>query len=190
MIAGLGNPGSKYKNTYHNLGFMAMDVIAENLGVKLKKKECLALTALARAGGRETLLIKPQTYMNLSGESIAQAMKKYKLTPTELIVIYDDFDIEPGALRVRASGSGGTHNGMKSIISCLGTDSFTRIRVGLGRSENPHIPIADYVLSEIRPERREVMELAVCRAADAAIALASGQLLEAVMQKYNKNTAL
>jgi len=145
IIVGLGNPGARYAYTYHNLGFLALEALADKLNTKFKYKECNSL--VARIFSCDLILAKPQTFMNLSGVAVKGLLKKYKLTPKDLIVVYDDIDIEKGAMRFRERGSAGTHNGMRSIISEIGTDDFNRLRLGIGRSE--HMNLADYVLSEI-----------------------------------------
>ena len=132
IIAGLGNPGKKYENTRHNMGFTAIDLLAEKFGIKVNKLRFKALTGEGRIAGQKVLLIKPQTYMNLSGESVRMALDYYKEPPENLIVIYDDIDIPTGSIRIRKKGSAGTHNGMKSIIYDLQFDDFPRLRIGIG----------------------------------------------------------
>ena len=127
VIAGLGNPGKKYENTRHNMGFITIDQLAEKHNIKTDKLKFKALVGEGRIAGQKVLLVKPQTYMNLSGESIREVMNFYKLEPENLIVIYDDIDIEAGTLRIRKFGSAGTHNGMKSVVYQLQSDRFPRI---------------------------------------------------------------
>ena len=132
VIAGLGNPGKKYENTRHNMGFITIDQLAEKHNIKVDKLKFKALVGEGRIAGQKVMLVKPQTYMNLSGESIREVMNFYKLEPENLIVIYDDIDIEAGTLRIRKFGSAGTHNGMKSVVYQLQSDRFPRIRLGIG----------------------------------------------------------
>lgn len=134
VIAGLGNPGKKYENTRHNMGFRVIDAIAANNNIKVNKIKHKALVGDGRIAGQKVLLMKPQTFMNLSGESLREVVSYYDVDPEHLIVIYDDFDTELGALRIRKKGSAGSHNGMKSVISELQEQNFPRIRVGIGGS--------------------------------------------------------
>ncbi len=184
LIVGLGNYGIEYENTFHNMGFNTVDILAEKLGVHFKKKECEALVAEAYIKGDKVIIAKPQTYMNNSGRAVKQLMSKYKVTPENLCVIYDDYDIPKGHIRIRPSGSAGTHNGMRSVIGETGLTEFTRIRVGI-KDENVNIPIMNYVLSKIRSADDELFYQAFDRASDAAKALANGEKVELVMTKYN-----
>lgn len=184
LIVGLGNPEEKYAKTFHNLGFLAAGDAAEALGVKFKKKECEASVAEAFLGGEKVLIARPVTYMNASGRAVKQLMKKYKLTPEQLVIIYDDYDLPKGHVRIRPSGSAGTHNGMRSVIAELGVSDFARIRVGI-RDAEVNVPIINYVLSEIRREDYELFSAATKRAAEAAISLARGEKIDLVMGKYN-----
>lgn len=153
IIVGLGNPTAEYAETYHNMGFKAVDAIAEGFNKSIKKAECNALTVTFSRKNEKIVLAKPLTYMNLSGEAVKSLMAKYKAAPEELIVIYDDVDLERYTLRARAFGSAGTHNGMRNIVEVLGTDRFKRIRVGIGRSG---YELKDYVLSRVPEAEREV----------------------------------
>ena len=186
LIVGLGNPEKKYETTFHNMGFLAVGEAAEKLGVKFKKKECEASVAEAFLGGDKVILARPVTYMNASGRAVKQLMSKYKVSPEDLLVIYDDFDLPKGKLRIRASGSAGTHNGMRSIIGEIGTSDFPRIRIGI-RDEAVNIPIVNYVLAQIKKEDYPLFADACSSAADAAIAFARGEEIERVMSAYNKN---
>lgn len=150
IIVGLGNPGKEYENTFHNMGFRALDTLADKMGKSIKKAECQALTCTFSRNSEKVIFAKPLTYMNLSGQAVKSLLTKYGATADDLVVIYDDIDIDRFAIRARASGSAGTHNGMKSIVNTLGTDKFKRIRVGIGR-ENV-FNLADYVLSSIKAE--------------------------------------
>ena len=186
LIVGLGNPEKKYEKTFHNMGFLAAGDAAERLGVKFKKKECEASVAEAFLGGEKVVIARPVTYMNASGRAVKQLMAKYKVTPAELLVIYDDFDLPKGKLRIRASGSAGTHNGMRSIIGEIGTSEFPRIRIGI-RDPEVNIPIINYVLAEVRKEDYPLFAAAYGEAAEAAIAFARGEGIEKVMNEHNKN---
>jgi PTH1 family peptidyl-tRNA hydrolase len=184
LIVGLGNPEKKYEKTFHNMGFISVGDAAEKLGVKFKKKECEAQVAEAFVGGEKVILARPITYMNNSGRAVKQLMSKYKIEPQNLIVIYDDYDIPKGKVRIRKSGSAGTHNGMRSIIGEIGTTEFPRIRVGI-RDEEVQIPIINYVLSEVRKEDYALFAEACTKAGEAAVEFASGLDIEKVMGKYN-----
>lgn len=184
LIVGLGNPEEKYAKTFHNMGFLAAGDAAEILGVKFKKKECEASVAEAFVGGEKVLIARPLTYMNASGRAVKQLVRKYKLAPHEMVVLYDDYDIPKGHVRIRPLGSAGTHNGMRSLIAELGYSDFARIRIGI-RDENVNIPIINYVLSDVRKEDYELFISATKRAAEAAIALAKGETVEHVMSRYN-----
>lgn len=185
IIIGLGNPTSKYSGTYHNLGFMAVDRIAEAFNAGFDKKECRALTCHFHEGGEKVILAKPQTFMNLSGECVRDLVQKYKPELKDVLVIYDDFDLDRARLRVRPSGSAGTHNGMRNIVECLGSTEFPRIRIGIGRPQNPSQDKADFVLSKIPAEARDEFEQALAKAAEAARDFISGMPFEEIMQKYN-----
>ena len=184
LIVGLGNPEKKYEKTFHNMGFISVGDAAELLGVKFKKKECEAQVAEAFVGGEKVILARPITYMNNSGRAVKQLMSKYKISPENVIVIYDDYDIPKGKVRIRKSGSAGTHNGMRSIIGEIGTTEFPRIRVGI-RDEEVQIPIINYVLSEVRKEDYELFAEACKKAGEAAVEFARGLDIEKVMGKYN-----
>lgn len=147
VIVGLGNPEKKYENTYHNIGFYTVDKIAEKYHTSFSKKQCNALTAETYFGKEKIILVKPQTYMNLSGDSVQQLVHKYKLFTKDVFVIVDDIDLEKGKFRFRENGSGGSHNGMKDIVLKLSSQDFPRLRIGIGRDKNRDL--ADYVLSKI-----------------------------------------
>ena len=184
LIAGLGNPGREYENTRHNAGFASIDRLAEKNHISIDMKKFQALCGTGYIGGQKVLLLKPQTYMNLSGESLRAACDFFKIDPEqELIVIYDDISLAPGQLRIRAKGSAGGHNGIKSIISHLGTQVFLRVKVGVG--EKPQgWDLADYVLGHFSKEEQQVMQESFDRAADAAAALLSEEVQQ-VMNEYN-----
>ncbi|MDO4734163.1 MAG: aminoacyl-tRNA hydrolase [Lachnospiraceae bacterium] len=169
VIAGLGNPTEKYAKTRHNAGFDTIDILAEKLNVKMKKTVFNAMVGKTVIGGEKTLLVKPLTFMNLSGNAVRSVCRFYKIDPKEkLVVIYDDSDLEEGRLRLRKKGSAGSHNGMKSIVSCLGTEEFFRIRVGIGNRPE-QMDMVDYVLGRYDKETRKIMEDAFAKAADAAV---------------------
>lgn len=172
LIVGLGNPDSVYKNTFHNVGFMAVDRFAEKIGAEFTKKECKAVTAHTFVGGSKVIIAKPQTYMNLSGESVLSLTAKYKIEQDAFFIVYDDVDLGLGALRVRESGSAGTHNGMRSIVAALGRQDFPRLRVGVGAKPEGW-DLANWVLSHYQTEEeRKVQFDAFLRAADAALVFA------------------
>ncbi|MBQ8320598.1 MAG: aminoacyl-tRNA hydrolase [Clostridia bacterium] len=184
LIVGLGNPEKKYEKTFHNMGYIAAGDVAELLGAKFKKKECEASIAEVFVGGEKVIIARPLTYMNNSGSAVKQLMAKYKIAEENLLVIYDDYDLPKGKIRIRASGSAGTHNGMRSIIGETGLKDFPRIRIGI-RDEEVDIPIINYVLSEVRKEDYELFASACHKAGEAAASFASGTRLELVMGKYN-----
>ncbi len=166
IIAGLGNPGKEYENTRHNAGFMAMDALAGKLNVTSWQKKHRALCADSFIGDEKILLLKPQTYMNLSGESVRAAADYYQVDPSKVLIICDDINLEPGQLRIRTKGSAGGHNGLKNVISNLGTDEFPRIRIGVGARPD-EITLVDYVLSRLSGSERETIDIAARDAADA-----------------------
>ena len=184
LIVGLGNPDKQYEKTFHNMGYIAVGDAAEALGAKFKKKECEASVAEAYVGGEKVILARPLTYMNNSGRAVKQLMSKYKIPVENLLVLYDDYDLPKGKVRIRASGSAGTHNGMRSILGETGLKDFARIRVGI-KDEAVNIPIINYVLSEIRKDDYELFADACHRAAEAAVEFAKGTRIDLVMGKYN-----
>lgn len=167
IVAFLGNPGLKYNGTRHNAGFMAADAMKKKLGVSINKMRFKALTQTADIGGKKVLLMKPQTYMNLSGDAIAQAANFYKVPPERVIVVSDETALPIGRLRIRRGGSAGGHNGLKSVIARLGTDQFPRIRLGVGDKPHPDYDMADWVLSAFKGQDAADMELVAKKAADA-----------------------
>ena len=184
VIAGLGNPTARYEHSRHNAGFDVIDVLAEKYNIKVTEKKHRALCGSGVIGGEKVLLVKPQTFMNLSGESIAAILNFYKLDPIRhLIVIYDDITLAPGKLRIRRKGSAGGHNGIKNIIACTGTSDFMRIRVGVGEKPQDW-DLADYVLSRFSKEERTAVDAAMEDATDAAVMMLCGQV-DAAMNKYN-----
>lgn len=167
IVAFLGNPGLKYNGTRHNAGFMAADAMEKKLGVSINKMRFKALTQTADIGGKKVLLMKPQTYMNLSGDAIVQAANFYKVPPERVIVVSDETALPIGRLRIRRGGSAGGHNGLKSVIARLGTDQFPRIRLGVGDKPHPNYDMADWVLSAFKGQDAADMELVAKKAADA-----------------------
>ena len=167
LIAGLGNPGAKYTYNWHNCGFMSIEVLAQRNHISFNKTKFRGEYGQGTVSGEKVILLRPQTYMNLSGESIREAMTFFKIPPENLLVLYDDIDLPKGAIRVRAKGGPGTHNGMKSIISLIGTTDFPRIRIGCGPVPE-HWDLADFVLSDIGKEDQEAMFQAFQQAAQAA----------------------
>ena len=167
LVVFLGNPGPKYECTRHNAGFMAADALAKDKGIKINRSRFKALTATVDLGGESVLLMEPQTFMNLSGEAVIQAVKFYKIAPDHVIVVSDEMSLPIGKLRIRTKGSAGGHNGLKNIIAHLGTDSFPRIRIGVGAPPHPDYDVADWVLSVFRNKDAEEMAEAAKRAAEA-----------------------
>ena len=167
LVVFLGNPGPRYEGTRHNAGFMAADAMARARGLSINRARFKALTATCDIGGESVMLMKPQTFMNLSGEAAAQAVKFYKIAPDHVIVVSDEISLPIGKLRVRRKGSAGGHNGLKSIIACLGTDQFPRIRLGVGAPPHPDYDMADWVLSTFKNQEAEDMRAAAQRAAEA-----------------------
>ena len=184
LVVGLGNPGPKYEWTRHNMGFLVIDELAEREKIPVQKLKYRALTNTAVIGGRSVLLMKPTTYMNLSGESVGEAARFYKIPPDRVLVISDDVALPQGKLRVRRSGSAGGHNGLKNIISHLGSDQFPRIKVGVGGKPHPDHDMADWVLGKFTGQDRKVMEEAIARAAD-AVTLFLEQGPDQAMAKFN-----
>lgn len=185
VIAGLGNPGTKYENTRHNIGFMVIDAVAEKNHISVTEKKHRALIGKGMIGGERALLVKPQTFMNLSGESIREIIDYYKIEEkTELIVISDDISLPPGALRIRKKGSAGGHNGLKNIILHLGHDEFQRIRLGVGEKPSGY-DLADYVLGHFNEEDRALIRESVEQAAEAVeVMMVEGA--DRAMNRFNK----
>lgn len=158
IIIGLGNKGLSYKNTYHNMGFDVVSKLAKELGVRFSHTECKAKTAVTNVNGKRVVLAKPETYMNLSGESVRELMGKYKESADGIIVIYDDIDIAIGTIRARNAGSAGTHNGMRNIVECLnGNTAFKRIRIGTG-FDHGNVPLYNVVLSKVKGENKTLVD--------------------------------
>ena len=186
VVAGLGNPGRKYEKTRHNMGFWAVDRLAEKNDIKIKKIKHKALIGDGIISGEKVLLVKPQTYMNLSGESLREIVDYYNVDLSRLLVIYDDFDIEAGSLRIRKKGRAGSHNGMKSIINQLGSQDFPRIRVGIGASGG--LEWKDYVIGRMSEREARLLEHTADRAADAVQCILE-KGIDRAMNEYNVKTS-
>lgn len=184
LIVGLGNPGDKYENTRHNAGFMTADELARRGGFSVQRVKHHALTGSAVIGGQGVLVMKPTTFMNLSGEAVGDAARFYKLPVDHVLVISDDVDLPLGKLRIRKGGSAGGHNGLKSIIQHLGTDQFPRLKIGVGGKPHPDYDMADWVLGRLQGEDKKVMDQAVERAAEAIECLLS-ESIDKAMNKFN-----
>lgn len=185
LIVGLGNPDRQYLNTFHNLGFMSADKVAAILNAEFNKEKFRAVLAETGSGDNKVIIAKPLTYMNLSGESIREIASFYKIDSKDILVIYDDFDLVKGFVRIRESGSAGTHNGMRNVIKELGTGEFPRIRIGFKPDTPMIIPLIDYVLSGIKEEDKPLFDEATSRAATAAAEFAKGAQISTLVQKYN-----
>ncbi len=185
IIVGLGNPGTKYEATRHNTGFMVVDELARGLGVELKKLRFKSLTTQVSIDGKKCLLMKPTTYMNLSGQAVSEAMSYYKIPPQSVLVIYDDISLDVGRMRIRQKGSAGGHNGIKNIILETNSDEFLRIKVGCGQKPHPDFDLAEWVTSNFTKQEGEILEkTSLPNAAAAAKLIAQGKINEA-MNKYN-----
>lgn len=186
IIAGLGNPGGKYEDTRHNVGFMTLDVLAKKLGIKVNKIKFQGLIGEGRLGNERVVLLKPQTFMNNSGLSLRAVADFYKVNPQDIIVVVDDIDIPFASIKIKKNGSAGTHNGLKSIISHLGSQEFIRIKVGVGE-RNRGEDLADFVLSRFGKEDRKHMDKAMEAAADAVEAMVVHGV-EYAMNTYNNQS--
>ena len=171
LIVGLGNPGREYEKTRHNAGFRAMDILAQKLGCQPDKLKYQGLYCQATYQGKKLLLLKPQTFMNLSGRSVAPLAAFFKVPAKNIIVMFDDISLPPGRLRIRADGSAGGHNGIKSIIAELGNQDFPRVKIGVGAKPHPDFDLADWVLSAFTAQEEKALQPALERAADAALAI-------------------
>lgn len=179
LIVGLGNPGREYERTRHNCGFRALDILADKLGCKVDKMKFQGLYGQVNYGGKKLFLLKPMTYMNLSGKSVVQLSSYYNIPPQRIIVMFDDISLIPGKLRIRRDGSAGGHNGIKSIIGELGSQDFPRVKIGVGAKPNPEYDLADWVLSSFSASEEKVLEPALERAADAALCIVEKGTMEA-----------
>ena len=169
LIVGLGNPGKDYERTRHNAGFRAIDILADKLGCRNDKGKFQGLYGQTVYGGKKVYLLKPLTYMNLSGRSVLQLSAYFNIPPQRIIVLFDDISLAPGRLRIRADGSAGGHNGIKSIISEVGSQNFPRVKIGVGSKPNPEFDLADWVLSTFSAKEEKDLQFALSNAADAAL---------------------
>ena len=184
LIVGLGNPGREYEKTRHNCGFRAIDLLANQLGCKIDKAKFQGLYGQTNYKGRKLMLLKPQTYMNLSGRSVLQLSAYFNVPPARIIVLFDDISLPPGRLRIRADGSAGGHNGIKSIIQEMGSQTFPRVKIGVGAKPNPDFDLADWVLSTFSASEEKALQPALEWAAEAALAILEHGVPEAA-NRYN-----
>lgn len=184
IIAGLGNPGREYENTRHNAGFLAVDTLAEKLGVKIDRLKFKSLCADAMIGPHRVLLMKPSTFMNNSGEAVREAMQFHKVPAEQVLVLFDDVSLDVGRVRIRRQGSDGGHNGIKSIIYLTGKDTFPRIKLGVGKKPHPDYDLAAWVLGKFRKEDTETLDHMFEAASDAAVMIVEGKTDQA-MNRYN-----
>jgi PTH1 family peptidyl-tRNA hydrolase len=184
LIVGLGNPGPEYQWTPHNLGFLAVDELANRVGIRLERPEAQSLVGLGEVAGKEVILAKPQTYMNLSGNAVGRLMDKYEVEPAELLVVFDERDLPWGMIRIGERGSPGTHNGAKSVTSAVGTPEFARLRLGCG----PDHPVGDLAAYVLRPMKKGELEVAaeMVGTAGDAVEMILTQNIAAAMNKYNR----
>ena len=184
LIVGLGNPGKDYERTRHNCGFRALDILAGKLGCKVDKGKFQGLYGQATYNGKKLLLLKPLTYMNLSGRSVLQLSAYFHIPPQRIIVMFDDISLVPGRLRIRGDGSAGGHNGIKSIIQEVGSQDFPRVKIGVGGKAHPEQDLADHVLSTFSAQEEKALVSALDRAADAALCIVDKGIQEAA-NRYN-----
>ena len=184
IICGLGNPGTQYEGTRHNIGFMTIDTLCEKYKLDCKKLRFKSLTCAAMISGKRCLIMKPTTFMNNSGEAVGEAMSFYKIPPQNILVMYDDISLDVGRTRIRRKGSDGGHNGIKSIILHTNSDAFPRIKIGVGAKPHPDFPLADWVLSGFKKEDGENLEKALDNAAEAARLIVAGKI-DMAMNKYS-----
>ena len=184
LIVGLGNPGKEYERTRHNCGFRAVDVLAQSLGCKIDKLKFQGLYCQTTYNGKKLFLLKPQTYMNLSGRSVLQLSSYFNIPPARIIVLFDDISLEPGRLRVRPDGSAGGHNGIKSIIAEVGSQSFPRVKIGVGAKPNSNYDLADWVLSTFSASEEKALQNALEWAGEAALAIIDHGVAESA-NRYN-----
>lgn len=185
LVVGLGNSGDKYTFTRHNTGFMALDFIAEKCGVRVDRARFKSLCADARIGEHRVLLMKPQTFMNLSGEAVREAADFYKIPPENILVLFDDINFDVGVMRIRRNGSDGGHNGIKSIIYQLNSDAFPRVKIGVGKKPSPDYDLADYVLGTYSDADKKTLFSMFSRVYDGVELILSGQIDKA-MNLYNR----
>lgn len=186
IVVGLGNPGRKYAKTRHNMGFIAADELAQKLEIKINKIKHKSLVGEGYLAGQKVLLVKPQTYMNLSGEAVREIMHYYRVESEKILLIYDDVDIETGRIRIRKKGGAGTHNGMKSVVAAMGTEEFPRIRIGIGGDIKMHL--MDFVTGGMNKKEKETLKEAVITAAEAAECIIE-KGIDAAMNRYNSRVS-
>lgn len=184
IIVGLGNPGKNYENTRHNSGFRAIDFIANKLGVNINREKFKSLICDVNLSGKRVLLLKPQTYMNLSGQAVMEAMNFYKVSPENVLLIFDDISLPVGKIRIRKSGSHGGQNGVKNIVALSGSDKFPRVRIGVGEKPNSAWDLADWVLSKFSKSESDAINEALCDVNSAAEMIVAGEI-ESAMNKFN-----
>ena len=184
IIAGLGNPGRQYENTRHNAGFICMDYLCDQLSVKLNKIRFKSSTGVAEIGSKGCLLIKPSTFMNLSGQAVCEAMRFYKIPPERTIIMFDDISLDVGKMRVRRKGSDGGHNGMKNIIYLSGSQDFPRIKIGIGKKPHPDYDLKDWVLSRFTEQDKQAISKILPNVKDAIQLIVENNIDEA-MNRYN-----
>lgn len=184
LIAGLGNPGKEYETTRHNAGFRALDAVAESCGARVDRLKFKSLCGEAQLGGRRVVLLKPQTFMNSSGEALRDAAAFYKIPPERMLVLYDDISLQPGKLRIRLKGSDGGHNGIKSIIYLTGKDTFPRVKIGVGAKPDPRWDLADWVLSSCKGDDAAALDEALKKMPEVCALLVEGKSAEA-MNRFN-----
>ena len=184
LIAGLGNPGREYETTRHNAGFRALDAVADFCGARVDRLKFKSLCGEAQLGGKRVLLLKPQTFMNSSGEALRDAASFYKIPPERMLVLYDDISLQPGKLRIRLKGSDGGHNGIKSIIYLTGKDTFPRVKIGVGAKPDPRWDLADWVLSPCKGEDAAALDGALKKMPEVCALLVEGRSAEA-MNRFN-----
>ncbi len=184
LIVGLGNPGREYEKSRHNAGFRAIDILADKLGCRIDRLKFQGLYGQCTYKGTKLMLLKPQTYMNLSGRSVLQLSAYFSIPPQKIIVLFDDISLEPGRLRIRADGSAGGHNGIKSIIQELGAQNFPRVKIGVGAKPHPDYDLADWVLSSFSAPEEKALTVSLPNAADAALAIIDKGVPEAA-NKFN-----
>ena len=184
LIVGLGNPGREYERSRHNCGFRAVDILADKLGCKIDRAKFQGLYGQATYKGKKLMLLKPMTYMNLSGRSVLQLSAYFSIPPQKIIVLFDDISLEPGRLRIRADGSAGGHNGIKSIIQELGSQTFPRVKIGVGAKPHPDYDLADWVLSSFSAQDEKALTVSLPNAADATLAIIDSGVPEAA-NKFN-----
>lgn len=184
LVVGLGNPGSQYARTRHNVGFRALELLAQQQNVKINRAKFSGLTASTQLGGQKALLLLPQTFMNLSGQAVQQAAAYYHIPPERILVLFDDISLPVGRLRVRPHGSAGGHNGIKSIIACLGSQDFPRVKIGVGAKPHPDFDLADWVLSTFSSQEEAALGPALSHAVEAAVEILQNGASSA-MNRYN-----